>query len=260
MDAAVFWLVGVAVVASFILALWLHDRHAVLAVLPVAVLLAAWLALNLLSASASRELPMIAAMTEHDPPAAERRLAQLMRRPGLLGWVRLMLYHRLAVLRHRQHAFDESAAICAAVLSRRLGPARAARPHLLLMLVEASLERGDHASAYAALSELGQRKLSLVESVQRLALLTRYCLATGQPAHALADLPRRVELAELLPAPQCGAMHAMLGRAAELAGHEQWAQWLWARAELLCTPQQHQRHRAGHFGVALVDAMEPVGI
>ena len=256
MDAALFWLVGAAVAASFIVAVWLHEQHAVLAVLPVAVLLAAWLGLNLLSAGVSRELPMIAAMTEHDPRAAERRLAQLMRRPGLLGWVRLMLYHRLAVLRHRQHAFDESAAICAAVLTRRLGPARGARPHLLLMLVEASLERGDHTSAYAALSELGQRKLSLAETVQRLALLTRYCLAIGQPEHALVDLPRRVELAELLPPSPCGAMHAMLGRAAELAGHDAWARWLWARAGLLCRPAQHERHRAGHFGVALVDTME----
>ncbi|MEX0887323.1 MAG: hypothetical protein WD009_12885 [Phycisphaeraceae bacterium] len=257
LDAAIFWLVGAAVVASFIVAVWLHERHAILAVLPAALLLASWLGLNLLSASASRELPMIAAMAAEDPAAAERRLGALMRRPGLLSWVRLMLYHRLAVLRHRQHEFNESAAICAAVLARRLGPASGARAHLLLLLVEASLERGDLLSAYTGLTELHRRRLGLVESIQRLALQTRYCLVADQPAQALGELPRRIELAEILPAPQSGALHAMLARAADLVGQEAWARWLWARAELLCGPEQFARHREGQFGANVVETIEP---
>lgn len=213
----------------------------------------AWLALNALSAAVSRRLPEVAAMTEVRPDEAEATIASLLRKRALVPWVRLMLYHRLAVLRHRQQRYDEASAICAAVLPRPLGPGSTARPHLLLMLAESRLQVGDTVGAYGPLLELYATRLTLVEALQRLALQTRYEVATGHVHAALHEAPKKVAMAELMPGPQCGAMHAMLAAAARAAGQEARAEWLWRRAELLCTPEQLQRLVQGGFCGPVVD-------
>lgn len=205
------------------------------------VILAAWLGLSALSAAVSRQLPHISMLIETDPGDAEALIVhQLTRRP-LLRWVRLMIYHHLAMLRHHQHRYAESGAICRAILRYPLGPARQARPHLLLMLAHASLECGDPIGAYHALLDLYRSRLTLAESLQRLALQVRYEVMIGRPDAALTHARQTVELAELMPADQCGTVHALLAVAARRSQRHDLAQWLWGRAELLCTPEQLER-------------------
>lgn len=219
------------------------SAAAVMAVLVV------WLMVNSISARVSRELPMIAALVETDPAAAEDRVARAMKRRPLLRWVRLMLSHRLAVLRHRQQRFEDSGRICEAVLRYPLGPAKQSRPHLLLMLAEAKMQLGQASAAYPPLRELHAMPLSLAEQLQRLALQTRYELLIGRHGEAVRDVKRKVELAELMPAAQCGAMHAMLATAADRARQKELGAWLWERAKLLLTPSQLAQIAAGRFGV-----------
>lgn len=194
---------------------------------------ASWIGVGTISSRVWRQIPRITALLEQDPSAAESAIAAALRRRPLQRSVRLLLYHRLALLRHRQQRFGETAAICQAVLAQKLGPAAAVRGNLLLMLAESRLECGDLAGAHLALVELQRSRLLLVESLQRLSLQIRYEITCGYDLHALQDLERKLDLIELMPAAQGAAMHVLLARAAARAGQAALAQWLGQRAELL---------------------------
>jgi hypothetical protein len=234
---------ALGIVAGFVAALrWRADSQLV-STLALVALFATWLAVHAISSRTSQQLPFISALLDRDPSGAEAAIAEQMRKRPLLAWVRLLLYHRLAVLRHRQQRFAESAAICTAILGRRLGPAGDIRAHLLLMLAEAQLQCGHMPGTYAALEQLYRTRLTLLEALQRLALQTRYELTIGRDDAVLNQLDQKVQFAELMPAPQAGMMHAMLAQAATRTGQAPLARWLKQRAELLCT-KEHLAHLA----------------
>jgi hypothetical protein len=231
------------------------DFWASMAILAVLIV---WLAINSISARASRELPTITALLDTDFALAEDAIAANLARRPLMRWVRLMLYHRLATLRHRQQRFEDSARICETVLAYRLGPAVTVKPHLLLMLTEARLHLDFPAAAYEPLRALHGMDLGLAETLQRLALQTRYEVTIGRHDYAVHDAQRKLSLAELMPAPQCGAMNALLATAADATDQPDLAGRLWARAELLLTPAQFRHITSGGFGVTIA-AAPPVG-
>ncbi len=244
---------AIAVVLMLPLLLPDQDAQRLPALLAVLVVPAVWVPLSMTTTRVARALPMIGAALAGRPAEAERMIREQLARKPVMRWARLLVYHRLATLRHHQRRFDESATICQLVLQQPLaGPAASARPHLLLMLAEAQLCRDDLPGAYRALDALHRTRLSLADAIQRLALQTRYALKAGDYDHALAHGRRKVELAELMPAPQCGAVHAMLATAAHKAGRPELATWLWERAELLCPPQLMLELRRGAFEVEVV--------
>lgn len=240
--------VGMVVLLMIIFQFGLSMAQLWLIMLPV---MAAWIWLSMPSAKVVPLLPQIAQWLDHDPIAAETAIATSLARRPLHGRIRIQLYHRLALLRHYQMRFDESAAIAHALLSRPLGPSERYRPQLLLLIVEASLLQNNLGGAYPALVELSRRKLTLIESLQHLSLLTRYEVAGGYDGLALVGLPGKIELAQMMPANQCGSMHAMLAIAAKRQGDERLFDWLYRRAELLCDPAQFEAFGRGElrFGV-----------
>lgn len=187
-----------------------------------------------------RDLPRISVLIEEAPDEAEPALAAALGRRLLPRGLRLLLYHRLSCLRHRQGRYDESALIAQTLLQAGQKLMPAVRANLLLLFIESRLERGGLADAHAALMDMHRMTLPLLESLQRLWLQTRYEVMAGHDAHALTDLRRRIELAELMPATQCGLMHLLLAVAAERQGRDAQAQWLRQRAELLCTDEQRK--------------------
>jgi len=193
-----------------------------------------WLQLGTVSARVWRQLHQLTPLLAQAPAQAEAYLAGLLRRIPLHRPVRLLLYHRLAMLRHRQQRFAETAAICRALLTYGLGPAERVRAHLLLMLVEACLAENDPFGAHAGLVQLHQTRLNLIESLQRMALQTRYEIAVGYDKLVLDGIQQKIELAELMPAPQCGVVHAMFALAATRCRQSALADWLRLRAELIC--------------------------
>lgn len=220
-------------------------------------LLGAWLVLTQTTAQIGRALPLISTLIERDPAGAEQAIQKALSRYPVMRWARLLTYHRLATLRHRQRRFDEAGEICFAVLCEPLrGPAAAARPHLLLMLAESKLETGDLPGAYHTLDTLYRTRLSLVEALQRLALQTRYELMVNAPAAAMHAGRQKIELAELMPPAQCGAMHAMLAYAAQQTNQPQIARWLWDRARLLTPPTLLKQFEQGGFNVGVVEAVD----
>ncbi|QQE13075.1 hypothetical protein JD969_06335 [Planctomycetota bacterium] len=197
-------------------------------------LIMGWLGLNSINAKTGRELAQVSMVLDQDPKRAEGWIALALARKPLLRWVRLMIYHRLAIVRHREQDFAESAAICRGVLEYSLGPAEASRAHLLLILTEASLEIRDMGTAYSSLSQLYGMKVSLVEALQRLSLQIRYEVMTGNYGAAVANIESKLELVELLPAMQCGIVHRLLAIGAERYGDRELAERLNKRAWLLC--------------------------
>jgi len=209
-----------------------------------------WVIAATISARMAQQLPMIESLIEHDPKTAETQLEAGLSRRMLPRPVRLLLYHQLAGLRHRQQRFEETVAICQAVLMYMTAKAdayrlpgitqagRHVRVQVLLLLAESQLQQRDIGGAWQTLASLHGCTMNLTESLQRLALQTQYEVAAGYDEAALHQLDRKVALAELMPAAQCGAIHAMLGVAARRKQQTQLAKWLAQRAALLCTPQQ----------------------
>ncbi|WP_432797908.1 hypothetical protein [Poriferisphaera sp. WC338] len=247
MDLFLRWVSGVGMVVLLVYVFG-AGGDGIAFTLGVVLLIFGWFALNAVNARTGRELSQMTGIIEIDPAGAERWLAGVMERRPLIGWVRLMIYHRVAMLRHKQERFSESAAICRSVLGYRLGPAEGTRGHLLLILSEASLEIGDIASAYSALRELYGMRVSLMEALQRLALQVRYELMSGNERAAVTGVDGKMEMAELLPGPQCGAVHEMLRIAAERCGEIELAMRLKARSELLCSQTQRDKIREGLGG------------
>ena len=253
-DAAVRWMVALALGSCLLAGLVLEQSSLWAAGVLVVLALLAWLWLSAVSAKVWQGLHQVTPLVAAEPERAEDWLARHLRRLPLHRPVRLLLYHRLAMLRHRQQRFAESGAICQHLLAYRLGPAERVRPHLLLLMVESRLAENDACGAYLGLLQLHATPLSLIESLQYLALRTRYQLAVGYNELALAGLKHKLELAELMPAPQCGVLHAMLAVAATRSRHEALADWLQRRAELICGAEWLEEFAQT---IGFLDAPEP---
>lgn len=215
--------------------------------------LLALLAINLPNARVSRQLPLINAAIEGDPRFAESLIQSAVSKRLLHPSTRLLLYAHLAQIRLRQQHFPHAAAISTHVLAQlplhpsalllgRLGrpdPIASSRLHmqLLLIMVESRLQCGDAWGAYLGLLALHSSHPNLAETTHILFLQTRYEMLLGHWSQALERLTRKIALAELLPTPQCGALHAFWAAAAQ---HTQnpWSSPLRQRAELLCDPPQ----------------------
>ncbi len=238
--------------ALLVMLLVLDTGGSLASLLAAVVVVLGWVGISVINARVMRELPEVSAMIDMDPDRAEAALKGLLARRPLMQWVRLTLYHRLAVIRHHQGRFVESDAICRHVLVHPLGPGESHRAHLLLLLAESALTSGDVYAAYDALGSLHALRLNLTEYLQKLALQTRYEAMIGEDQWALWALEEKVAMAELMPAPQAGAMHVLLAQSAQRQGRTAEARWLWARAALLCHPHQLEALRAGSLGGGVV--------
>ena len=246
------------VVAAMLLTLVLPGMAIVSGLIAPAIALGLWLWLSVSTARVARSLATFGDLMASEPNQAEDALVELLKVRPVMRWARILSYHRLAGLRHLQRRFTETASICLCLLNQPLkGPAAAARPHLLLMLAEAQLEVGNLPGAYHALAHLQQTKLGLAQSLQRLAIQTRYELSAGAYDSAMHRARAKVELAELMPAKHCAAMHAMLATAAQRSGQTQHSNWLWQRTRLLAGPKFTEQFEQGGFGITIVEPETP---
>jgi hypothetical protein len=195
---------------------------------------AAWVALTLGSrrgsALAAGSSTLIAAGL-YD--AAEVQLSQAIRGFSFFRSTKLMGLHHLALLRHTQQRWDESAALARALLGHRLGPLRALEKSARLMLAGACVQLGDLSGAYAAIMQLYTQRLALGEALHLLRTQSLYEAHIGAWSHLMHNAPVKVQLAELMPAGDAAVVQALLALAARKTGQPQWEQWLCARAGLL---------------------------
>ncbi|MDB5303381.1 MAG: hypothetical protein JWM97_930 [Phycisphaerales bacterium] len=194
----------------------------------------AWLFLSFTSARTSRMAvgsPSLIAAGEFEE--AEKQIDQAMRGFSLFRTAKLQALHHLAVLRHAQRRWEESAALSRALLSQRLravdGLSRPAR----LILVDALLEMNDLRGANESIQDLYRHRLTLSEVLTLVLVQLDYSARVGEWEQMFAGATAKVQLAELMPAPRAARAQALLALAALRLGRADWAAWLRQRVELL---------------------------
>ncbi len=202
------------------------------------VLLGLWLWANFTGARVVQQVPAITAAIESQPERAAAMAQAALRRWPLQRAVRATLYHRLASAWHRMGRFADTSLICHAILGQPLGQTGAAmRASVLLLMAECRMQCGDVMGTYVALTEAAGLRLNTFELLQKTALQIRYEVMIGQDVAALHELGAKLDFIELMPAPQAGSLHALLALAARRSGRVELADWLNARAHLLCAPE-----------------------
>ncbi len=248
LDTSVRWFVFIALGLCVAMTSLLGEHGSELSLgIMVVVVAVVWAGAYHSSARAAQHLAHLTEMIDADTAAAESLLAGTMTRWPLQRHLRLLLYHRLARLRHVQKRLAESGLICRTLLSEPRGVTRDVRVHMLLMLLESNLHFHDLWGAHTALAALARVPLNLFESLHRMGLQMRYEILSGHHGAVLHDLDRKVQMAELLPAADSGLVHAMMASAAEHTEQTELAAWLRSRTQLLCTPQQVEQIRSADW-------------
>jgi hypothetical protein len=174
---------------------------------------------------------------------AEQEIEKVIRSFWLFRSVKLMGLHHLAVLRHAQRQWRESAMLSRALLKQRLHSMPAVARTTQLMLADSLMELGDLTGAYETLLGLYAQKVSLVEAMNLLVVQLDYETRIGAWASMFHDINRKVQLAELMPASSSARAQAMLALAARRLGRTDWADWLRRRVELLTDINELSVHR-----------------
>jgi len=175
---------------------------------------------------------------------AEQQIEQALRAFSLFRTNKLLSLHHLALLRHAQSRYPETATLCRAVLGQRLGSLKGLSKSSRLILADALLEMGDLRGAYEAFFPLHNERLSLGEAVQLLVTELDYSSRVGAWDHMLQNVMTKVQLAELMPTQTAAIVQALLSLAARKAGRMDLSEWLKRRAELLVDRQELVRQKA----------------
>ena len=237
-DLTVGVLLKALLVAAVVAALWLPQvlPH-VDATVALVVIGGVWLALSYTSAKGSRlaaDSPALIAAGQFDE--AERQIDQALRSFSVFRAVKLQALHHLALLRHAQRRWRESALLCRALLGQRLGAVQGLSTPSRLLLADAMLELNDLPGAYEAISGLYAQRLSLAEVLNLLRVQLDYESRTGAWRQMMAGVMSKVQLAELMPSASAARTQALLALAGRKSGRPDWCDWLRRRAELLADP------------------------
>jgi hypothetical protein len=189
--------------------------------------------------------PTLIARGEFD--RAEEQIESVLTKFWVFRSVKLMGLHHLAILRHAQRRWGDSAVLSRALLqqnpggrSRGMGPiTRTTR----LMLADSLIEMGDLPGAYQELLALHAQKLSLHEGMNLLAVQLDYESRVGAWGPMFGNIAQKVQLAELMPATVAARTQALLALAARMVGRTDWADWLKKRAELLAPADEITSNR-----------------
>jgi hypothetical protein len=164
---------------------------------------------------------------------AEQQIDQAIRSFSPFSAAKLRPLHHLALLRHAQRRWQETAIICRALLGQRLGTVRGLSNPARLILTDALLEMNDLRGAYESITRLYRERLSLAEVLHLMLLQLDYSARIGAWKSMFENVMGKVQMVELMPTDGAARAQAFLALAAGRLGREDWAQWLGARAHLL---------------------------
>lgn len=176
---------------------------------------------------------------------AELRLAEGIRRFTLARSSKLLALHHLALLRHAQRCFADSARLAEAALARgvdSVDPQTGVSARLLV--ADASLELDDLSRCHAMLLGLRSRGLPLSDLLHLTALEVDYLGRIAAWREMLQDLRRRLELSELMPPAASVRAQAWLALAAAKCGDSETSEYLSRRCRLLADPGELVSDRA----------------
>ena len=148
---------------------------------------------------------------------------------------KVLSLHHLAVLRHAQRKWGESAPLCRALITHRLGMLSGLARSSRLILADALLELGDLPGAYQAILWLYTQRLALPEALTLLRVQMDYesRVAAWSEMASPRSMESRMQLCELMPAAASARTQALLALAASKTGQPALADRLRRRAELL---------------------------
>jgi len=198
-----------------------------------------WLWLSVTSARGSRaaaESPQLIAAGEFE--AAERNIENTVRTFSLFRAVKLQALHHLAILRHAQRQWQDSARLSRELLGQRLGPLQPLSKSTRLLLADSLLEMNDVRGTYETISTLYREPLSLSEQLNLLLIQLDYSARIAAWTPMMENFMAKAQLAELLPASASARAQAFIALAAKRAGRGDVADWLTARAGLLADVQK----------------------
>jgi len=197
-----------------------------------------WLVLSFRSARNSQQtamFPSLIAAGQYD--VAEQQIERTLNTFSMFKSVKVLSLHNLAMLRHAQNRYQESAMLCRALLGQRLGPLDHLTKTSRLILADDLLELNDSAGAYEAIAELYNYRLTLGEALRLLYVEQDYLWRIGAWDRMFAGINTKVQLAEILPTPQSARTQALLSLAAKKLNRTDWSDWLRRRVELLTDVQ-----------------------
>ena len=223
-----------AAAASLMLNL-VTGRHGADGTVLLFIVAGVWMVLSYRSVKGSRlaaQSPSLIASGHYDE--AELQIEQALTSFSIFRTAKLLSLHHLALLRHAQKRWQETALLCRTLLGQRLGTLQSLNKPSRLILADALLEMGDTLGAYHAIAGLHSQRLSLAETTNLLLVQLHYEASIGAWDRMFGGgVVQKVELAELLPSTNAARAQAFLALAAHKRGRPDWAAWLRRRAELL---------------------------
>ncbi len=163
---------------------------------------------------------------------AETWLTQTISRFSLSAQPKLMAGQQLASVYFRRGQYQDAVAICRELLRQRLAGVRGLLVSTRLLLADALLMLDRVGEAYEAMLPVYGDSLSLSERMRLLPIQLRYELSAGHAAHAVQNLPERVQIAELLDPQGAALAHALLAEACRRQQMLPHSAFLAARARL----------------------------
>jgi hypothetical protein len=215
----------------------LFDSTALAALGILVVVAAVWLVLN--SVRGSRfavESSSLIASGQYD--LAEEQIAAALKSFSIFRSAKLLVLHHLAMLRHAQNRWQDSALLCRAILTEAPAAATGLDRSSRLILAQSLLELGDLPGVYENLAALYAQRLTLREALNLLVVQIEYLARIGAWDQMTRELRTRTELAELLPTAPSARVQGLLALAARKTGQSQWSDWLRNRADLLVDAQK----------------------
>jgi hypothetical protein len=182
------------------------------------------------------QFPSLIATGQFD--VAEDQIERMLRAFSPFKNVKLLGVHHLAMLRHAQRRWQDTAMLCRALLRQRLGSLSGLNKTSRLILADALLEMNDVAGAYEAITRLYDQHLTLGEAMNLLSIQLDYESRIGAWDAMMRHLPAKVQLAEVMIPPSSARTQALLALAAKKTGRMDWSDWLRKRVELIADPKQ----------------------
>jgi hypothetical protein len=196
---------------------------------------AVWMVLGYRSIQGSRlsaDSPILIATGRFEE--AENRIDAALRSFSLFKPAKLMSLHHLAMLRHAQRRWQESAQLCRALQRQRMGALSGLNKPSTLLLADDLMHLGDLPGVYEALCRLYRQRLNLGEALTMLQIQVEYLACIGAFEPMLSEAGTKAQLAELMPSGSAARTQAFMALAAIKTGRKELGAWLRRRVELLC--------------------------
>jgi hypothetical protein len=205
-----------------------------------------WMVLTYRSVQGTRiaaDSPSLIAAGDFDQ--AESHIDSALRSFSIFRTAKILSLHHLAVLRHAQRRWRESALLSQAVLSQKLTNLPAMARASLLMLADSMLQIGDLQAAYSAMNRLYGYRLSLGEALTLQLLQLDYGWRICAWEAMLQGVGSKVQMCELMPPINAARSQTMLALAAYKTNRNELGRWLRRRAMLLADTKEICEGRPG---------------